>query len=118
MSEWEHRDSCEVSSVSSDAKFVSELVLVPDVTACASCDPQPARTHPRTHESQHVHPFYGFGRNYGFCCVDIDHQTCESAHFDGSKMQRGLCVCELLAVPSLRVSGGRCAALWEVCVTQ
>ena len=48
---WEHRDICEVSSVSSDATFVSELVLVPDVTACASCDLHPARTHPRTHES-------------------------------------------------------------------
>ena len=54
---WKYRYICEVSSVSSDATIVSKLVLVPDVTACASCDPHPAHTHPRTHESQHVHPF-------------------------------------------------------------
>ena len=49
---WEHRDICEVSSVSSDATIVSKLVLVPDVTASASCDPNlPAHTHALTSRS-------------------------------------------------------------------
>ena len=89
---WEHRYICEVSSVSSDATIVSKLVLVPDVTACASCDPHPARTHPRTHESQHVHPFMVSGETTVFAALTSTTRPVNLRTVTVRKCS-GVCVC-------------------------